>query len=268
MDRETFCAFQGLVYELCGISLNDSKEAMVSSRIGKRMRVLGLDTPRQYLEQLRGSEGVEEITHFLDAISTNVTSFFREPDHFAYLSDQIEDWIRQGSSRLRVWSAAASTGEEPYTIAMTIAAVAGGRMRDWRILATDISTRALGHAARGQYSAQRVAGVPRPLLHQYFVCSHEPSGALYTVKESLKKHILFRRLNLSKLPFPMRGQLDVIFCRNVMIYFDTQTRTRLVEEFYRLLRPGGLLLTGHAESLAGVKASFEYLKPAYYRKPV
>ena len=268
MERETFQAFQQLVYELCGITLNDSKQAMVASRISKRMRMLGLDTPQQYLAHLRGSTGVEEVTHFLDAISTNVTSFFREPDHFAYLGEQVETWLQQKCRRLRIWSAAASTGEEPYTIAMTIAAICGSQHCDWRILATDISLRALAEAQRGTYPEQRVAGIPTPLLRQFFTRATGASGTVYAAAESLKKHILFRRLNLSHPPFPMRGQLDVIFCRNVMIYFDLQTRTRLVEEFYRLLRPGGLLLTGHAESLAGIKAAFEYLKPAYYRKPV
>jgi chemotaxis protein methyltransferase CheR len=208
----------------------------------------------------------DEITKFLDVISTNVTSFFREVEHFEFLGGKLAEWIRQGKKKLRIWSAASSTGEEPYSIVMTVLAASIEKKFDFRLLATDISTRALVEASNGCYPESIMTGVPDSFRKRFFSKSNRDNGLFYEVRETLKNHIVFRRLNLSKPPFPMKGQLDVVFCRNVMIYFNDETRSRLLSEIYRLLNPEGYLITGHAESLASIKTPFKCVKPSIYMK--
>ncbi len=266
MDKKTFQTFREIVYDHSGIHLNETKEAMVSSRIAKRMRLLGLQTHKDYLKYLVDDQDGEEITKFLDVISTNVTSFFREAEHFDYLGNIAEEWIAGGRNRLRIWCAASSTGEEPYTIAMTLLSAASGKSLDMRILATDISTKVLAAAQKGEYTETIMAKVPAQLKNQFFVKKKVMDQTVFAASDILKKMIVFRRLNLSQPPFPMKGMLDAVFCRNVMIYFDNETRGALINEIYRLLRPGGYLFTGHAESLTSLKTPFQCLRPSIYRK--
>jgi chemotaxis protein methyltransferase CheR len=266
MDRQTFDKFREIVYANSGIALNDTKEAMVSARISKRMRMLGLTAHQEYLRFLLKDESGSEITQFLDVISTNVTSFFREPSHFDFLSTVLAKWIDKGKHRIRIWSAAASTGEEPYSIAMTLLDTCGQRNLDLRILATDISTRALAKAQAGIYHSMVADGIPESFKKRYFVREKQQSDILYRAQDQLKKMIVFRRLNLSSPPFPMTGQLDMVFCRNVMIYFDNSVRCRLVKEIYRLLKPSGYLLTGHAEGLTSIQTELKCLEPSIYQK--
>jgi len=266
MDHQTFNKFREIVYANSGIALNDTKEAMVSARISKRMRALGFTTHLQYLKHLLKDESDHEITHFLDVISTNVTSFFREPSHFDFLSSIVAKWIAKGKHRIRIWSAAASTGEEPYSIAMTLLDTCGQRNLDMRILATDISTSALAKAQAGVYSSMVVEGVPASYKKRFFVHEKSQADVFYRAQDQLKQMIVFRRLNLSNPPFPMTGQLDMVFCRNVMIYFDNSVRSRLVSEIYRLLKPSGYLLTGHAEGLTSIQTELKCLEPSIYQK--
>lgn len=266
MDHQTFDKFREIVYANSGIALNDTKHAMVSARIAKRMRRLGLGTHQQYLQFLLRDEGGNEITHFLDVISTNVTSFFREPSHFDFLANAAGTWLARGKHKIRIWSAAASSGEEAYSIAMTLLDACGGRAADMRILATDISTSALAKAQAGLYPAMTIDGVPAAFRKRFFVREKNHTEVLYRVHEQLKKMIVFRRLNLSCPPFPMTGQLDMVFCRNVMIYFDNSVRHRLVSEIYRLLNPSGYLLTGHAEGLTSIQTALKCLEPSIYQK--
>lgn len=266
MDHQTFNTFREIVYVNSGIALNDTKEAMVSARIAKRMRAIGLETHEQYLQFLLQEESGNEITHFLDVISTNVTSFFREPSHFEFLAKNIDHWLANGKDRIRIWCAAASTGEEPYSIAMTLLDAAGGRNSDMRILATDISTSALSRAQKGVYSSSALDGIPELYKRRFFVRQKQNNEVVYSVSDQLKSMIVFRRLNLSKPPFPMTGRLDIVFCRNVMIYFDNSVRSRLVNEIQRLLIPSGYLLTGHAEGLTSIKTELRCLEPSVYQK--
>jgi chemotaxis protein methyltransferase CheR len=266
MDHQTFNRFREIVYVNSGIALNDTKEAMVSARIAKRMRAIGLETHEQYLQFLLQEESGHEITHFLDVISTNVTSFFREPSHFDFLAKNVSHWLATGKDRIRIWCAAASTGEEPYSIAMTLLDAAGGRHIDMRILATDISTSALSQAQKGIYSRSALDGVPELYKRRFFVRQKQNNEIVYGVNDVLKNIIVFRRLNLSKPPFPMTGRLDIVFCRNVMIYFDNSVRSRLVHEIHRLLIPSGYLLTGHAEGLTSIKTELRCLEPSIYQK--
>ena len=267
MDRRTFNKIREIVYEKSGIALSEGKEALVKARIGKRMRALGLASHRDYLQQVMRDESGEEVVHLLDAISTNVTSYFRESSHFDCLKEVFISWLESGQRRFRFWSAACSTGEEPYTMAMVLSDVATGfKGLDIKILATDISTRALAGCMQGKYEASKVATVPRKLLERYFHRNSENGETFYTVGSELKNMVVVRRLNLSKPPFPMRGPLDNVFCRNVMIYFDNAVRTRLLSSIYALLKPGGYLMVGHAESLTGMVSDFNTVRPAIYIK--
>jgi chemotaxis protein methyltransferase CheR len=269
MNSATFTEFRELVYEHSGINLTSGKEALVSGRVSKRMRALGLADERTYLRYVVEDQSGEELVQLLDAISTNVTHFFREEDHFVILQQHLQQRMNQGQRKFRLWSAACSTGEEPYTMAMTALEAAHQAHAvdvDMRILATDISTRVLRTALAGEYSADSVAPVPAPLRNRYFDRERTDTGDSYHANAAMKRMIAFRRLNLSQPPFPIQGPLDAIFCRNVMIYFDHRVRTGLIREFERVLRPGGLLLIGHSESLAGVPNILHTVKPSVYRK--
>jgi len=266
MDAETFCRLREIVYENSGIYLNETKEAMVLSRLAKRMRQLNIHEPVSYLEYINSDKTGNEIIQLLDVISTNVTSYYRECEHFDFLAEKVLHWTKLGRRRIRIWCAAAATGEEAYSIAMTSINAAHDMDADIKILATDISTRALSKAQNGSYQADLMNNVPRSYKEKYFMQTHDSNQVFYTARPSLKNIIIFRRLNLFKPPFPMKGPLDIVFCRNVMIYFSQQVRTALISEIYRLLGTDGYLITGHAESLTGVKSSFKCVTPSIYQK--
>jgi chemotaxis protein methyltransferase CheR len=265
VERKTFERFREIIYEQSGITLSQSKEALVSSRIGKRMRTLGLSTQEQYLDHVLGDSTGAELVHLLDAISTNVTSFFRESHHFEVLDSLLRDWWAQGQRRFRIWSAASSTGEEPYTIAITAREALGAQV-DLKILATDISTRVLERCSRGEYEERQVETVPPELLKRYFDAGRHGDETIYRVKPILRDLLTVRRLNLSTPPFPMRGPFDVVFCRNVMIYFDNDVRLPLLGEIHRVLKPNGYLMVGHSESLTGMVSDFRSVRPSVYTK--
>lgn len=266
LGTSIFDSFRELVYKNSGIKLDDSKEPLIRARVGKRMRALGISDHKEYLKRVIQDESGQEIVHLLDAISTNVTSFFRGADHFQFLKNAAKEWQYLGQKRVRIWSSACSSGEEPYSIAMTILEAIGGSACDVKILATDISTRMLEKAQAGIYDPDKIKHVPKELRDKYFEMFEESGEILYKAKTLLKDMIVFRRLNLSSPPFPMRGPMDMIFCRNVMIYFDNNIRQRLLKEIYRLLRPYGYLMVGHAESLIGFTEGFKLVRPSIYVK--
>lgn len=259
--------FRGLcdvAYQQAGIRLGDEKLALVTARVGKRLRALNLADEAEYLELLRRDDSGSELTAFLDVISTNFTSFYREPDHFTRLEALLAAAVKAGQQTFRIWCAASSSGEEPYTLAIVLAEVLGSR--DWKILATDISTRVLTQARAGVYRPEHVKPVPRELLARYFEAGRGDDGEpRYAVTASLKQRVTFARLNLSQPPFPMRGPFDAIFCRNVMIYFDQPVRQALVSEMQRLVRPGGLVIVGHSETLSGLSTTLDVVAPSVYR---
>ncbi len=266
MEKRLFDKLRAIIYEKSGISLHDGKEALVSARLGKRMRLLGLQDYREYVDRVSRDENGTETVGLIDAISTNVTSFFREPVHFEVLGRLMSDWLKEGKKRFRFWSAACSSGEEPYSIAMTLLDVVKDQPVDLRILATDISTLALEKGKKGTYDDQRMSPVP-PHLKTRFFDRRKPGGAVqYAASEALRKPILFRRLNLAAPPFPMNGPMDAIFCRNVLIYFDHETRKKLLDESHRLLKRGGYLMVGHAESLTGMISNLKPVRPSIYVK--
>jgi chemotaxis protein methyltransferase CheR len=183
------------------------------------------------------------------------------------LTREATEWADRGARRVRLWCAAAATGEEPWTLAVTLAEALGARGIDWKILATDISTRALATAQEAKYRAHQLGNVAAPVRNRYFEAAEGGAEKLLAVRQELRAQVMFRRLNLAKPPFPLRGGLDAVFCRNVMIYFDQPVRQALISEIEKLLKPGGLLFIGHSETLNGVRSQFTMVDPAVYRKP-
>ena len=251
-----------LVYRKAGISLGESRQALVQARLSKRLRALQLDDFDDYLEFLREDETGEEIVQLLDVISTNFTSFFREDRHFHLLADIVKEAVERKAQKFRLWCAAASTGEEPYTLSMVVQEAAAGRIPDVKILATDISTRVLRACQEGRYEDAKLKNVPEASRKRWF---RKESDA-YVAGPELRAPLRFARMNLAEIPYPMQGPFDVIFCRNVMIYFDKEGRTKFVHQANRLLAPGGILVVGSSESLAGIATGMETIMPSVYRK--
>ncbi|RMH52918.1 MAG: chemotaxis protein CheR [Alphaproteobacteria bacterium] len=244
-----FRAIAARIHALTGIVLRDHKRQMVSTRLGRRLRALGLADYDSYLALLDGPQGAAETVELINALTTNLTSFFREAHHFADLrAAVIAPRIAARAGRLRIWSAGCSTGEEPYSIQMTmLEAGALDRPWDYRLLATDLDSAVLARAEAGVYAADRLAGVPPALRAGAFRA--RPDGS-FEVVPALKAAVRFRRLNLLD-PWPFRGPFDAIFCRNVLIYFDAATKAALVDRFAEMLTPDGTLYLGHSESLLG-----------------
>ena len=256
------------VKELCGINLHVGKKELVKARLGKRLRVLGLCSYGEYIAHLQSDSTGDELTAMLDVISTNQTNFFREPDHFEYLANRILASKADNGKprRLRIWSAGCSSGEEPYSIAITVReALPNVQLWDVRILATDLSTRMLKQARRGAYTREHLETVPPLLRSKHFTTIKTDTERLHRVSAALRGMVHFSRLNLMDA-WPMRGPFDVIFCRNVMIYFEKSMQARLVGQFRDLLAPGGTLFIGHSESLTGVRHQFQYVQPTVYEK--
>ena len=266
-DKE-FELFKHLIYQQVGIKLDEPKKTLLVSRLGKRLRDLHLSSYQAYYDCVSGEGGEEELIKLLDLVSTNKTEFYREPVHFDFLRDQVLPEV-QSSKILRIWSSASSSGEEPYTIAMTLAdAITDINRWDIKILASDISTRVLAKASSGIYEEERVSQLPHDLVKRHFLRGKGPQAGKLQVRPQVSRLVAFRRINLMDPTFPIRSQLDVIFCRNVMIYFDRPTQARLMEKFFRYLRPGGYLFIGHSESLQWIDHQFMYLRPTIYKKPV
>lgn len=265
IDPATFRRIAGIVYRKAGIVLNEHKEALVVARIGKRMRRLGITRFRDYLRLLEESPGHEETVEMLDAISTNVTQFFREPKHFEHLAEWLVRWRLENRTSFRFWCAAASSGEEAYSMAMVIRENLLAD-NDVRILATDLSTRVLAEAREGVYTAKDMEAVPEAFVRRHFIREETEAGRRFQIHPALAKMVTFARLNLAQTPYPMNGPFDAIYCRNAMIYFDDNVRQRLLDECWRLLRTGGYLVVGSAESLAGLPTPFKNVAPSVYVK--
>ena len=261
-----YTQFQEFIYEQVGITFTGDKKTLIASRLGKRLRELELSSYQEYLDYVRGEAGQEELTNLLDLISTNKTDFFREPVHFDFLRDKILPTLTD-IKQVRIWSSASSSGEEPYTIAMTLYdGVQNPKEWDFRVLASDISTRVLAKAAAGIYEDERVAGLEPALVRRHFLRGKGQRAKFLKVKPTTAEIVRFRRINLMDDAFPIRTPLDVVFCRNVMIYFDRDTQSRLVHKFFRYLKPGGYLFIGHSESLQWVDHPFAYVQPTIYQK--
>jgi chemotaxis protein methyltransferase CheR len=260
-----------LIYERSRIHLGPDKRVLVASRLAKRLRHHGLDNYGDYCKLLRSPRGEEELTFLIDRISTNHTHFFRELKHFDFLRDTvIPKWQAETRRRdpFRIWSAASSTGEEAYSIAIELAQhFAPAESGRWQIEGTDISTRVLEAAQRGVYEADKLGGVTPELLRRHFQRGVNQWAGHMRVKDELRKRVNFQHLNLLEGNYPFAQPFDLIFCRNVMIYFDRPTQETLVRQLAGKLIPGGHLLVGHSESLSGVKHDLKLVRPATYLKP-
>ena len=261
-----FDRFRNLIYTKAGIALGSTKKPLLVSSLAKRAKECGCQSFQEYYEIVVQGSGGEEFLNMLDCVTTNKTDFFREPVHFSFLRDVIRASL-DTDRRLSVWSAACSSGEEPYSIAMTIMDTIDQTNRcDWRILASDISSRVLAQAKTGRYEMDRVERLPSGALHRYFLKGSGSAKGTVKVKPTLAEHIAFRRINLMDEAYPIKTQLDVIFCRNVMIYFDRATQESVLRKFFRYLKVGGYLFVGHSESLQWVPNPFTYVAPTIYRK--
>lgn len=264
-DKE-FKVFSALVYKESGIRLNDSKRALLVSRLSKRLRTLGLDTFKEYYEHYLINENDGELIQMLDLISTNKTSFFREPVHFDFLKNKILPSLSH-LKQIKVWSSACSSGEEPYTIAMTLFDhVQNPNQWDFSILASDLSTRVLARAQSGVYDSDQISEISQARAKLHFLRGTGDNEGKIRVKPHLQNMITFSRINLMDERYPIKNGLDLIFCRNVMIYFDRETQERLMGKFYTYLKPGGHLFIGHSETLQWLDHSFNYVAPTIYIK--
>ncbi len=262
-----FDKIRRLIKAQTGIHLSDAKRSLVYSRLGRRLRALGLSDFASYYARVEMD--AEELMRCINAITTNLTAFFREPHHFDYLARTVLPELRRknaDSRRLRIWSAGCSTGEEPYSIAMVVREVMGAA-RDWdiKILATDLDSDVVAKAAAGIYEERRLEGVSEQRRRRWFRRGRGANAGKVRVADEIRGLITFRQLNLMH-PWPMRGPFDVIFCRNVVIYFDKDTQRRLFDRYADILGAQRYLFIGHSESLHRVSERFQSLGKTMYRK--
>ncbi|MFH1135813.1 MAG: protein-glutamate O-methyltransferase CheR [Pseudomonadota bacterium] len=260
-----------IVYRESGIVLADKRE-LLDARMASLCRKKGYSGPEEVLARLKADASGDALIELLDQVSTNLTFFFREPAHFNFttkklLPDLVAQKKAQRTNRVRFWCAACSSGEEPYSLAITAREYLGDQGAwDLKILATDISTKVLRKAIEGRYAKQEVLKAPPTIVQKYFERGGSRDETIYQVKDDIKRMVIFRRLNLLDNSYPFKGLFDLIVCRNVMIYFDNHTKQELLRRFHRYLSPGGYLFTGHAESLASYEHLFQRVQVAVYRK--
>lgn len=271
MDNESFQRLSVYIYNEYGIRLPPVKKTMLESRLNRMVRSLAMTSYREFLDFVFSDVGRQrELFHVIDLITTNKTDFFREPIHFRYLRDAFlpENVAADDHRHLQVWSAGCSTGEEPYTILMVLEEFRKDHPGfGYSIMASDISTRVLQTAFDGVYHSDRVANIPLALKRAYFLRSRDKESKLVRVKPEHRKKIEYRRINLmGNIPRLINKKMDIIFCRNVLIYFDKQTQERVINQLHRCLRPGGLLFLGHSESLIGMSIAFRQVQPTIYEK--
>jgi chemotaxis protein methyltransferase CheR len=258
-----FDRVQDLIYRRAGISLHDGKHAMVYSRLSRRLRDTGHQSFKEYLSWLEATEGAEW-QEFVNALTTNLTSFFREQHHFQIFSEHLKS--KSAAQSWKVWCAAASTGEEPYSIIMTALEALGGRPH-FSLQASDIDSKVLATAANGVYKAESLKGISPAQMQAFFMRGKGSNAGMVRVKPELKALVEFLIVNLIKDDWPFKDPFDVVFCRNVMIYFDAETQRRVLERIHRVMKPGGILFVGHAENFSDSKDLFVLKgKTAYERR--
>ncbi len=244
---------RALIYGRAGISLATSKQEMVYSRIARRLRAMGFKSFEDYLNALESGRMEEEWESFINALTTNLTSFFREEHHFPIL----KDFVKSRPGPVEVWCSASSTGEEPYSIAITLCEALGTLTPKAKIVATDIDTNVLATAEAGIYSLDKLGKMPSDLVRRYFQKGTGKNEGMVRVRKELRDMVTYRQLNLLDDRWPLRGGFDAIFCRNVMIYFDKPTQGKILSKFVGLLKPDGLLFAGHSENFQYVSNAFK-----------
>jgi chemotaxis protein methyltransferase CheR len=266
LSQRDFDRIRKLAFDYCGLNIEAGKEDLVASRLSKIMRRLGITSYGAYYEHVVSDKTSQALVTMIDSLTTNHTSFFREHQHFDFLVSTIFPALAD-RSQIDIWSAACSTGEEPYSIAFAAREFYHTAGPSVRILATDISTRALETARQATYEEHRFRDISKPLLQRYLLRGEGSASGLYRVKPQVRESVHFQRLNLMEPFDALETAFPLILCRNAMIYFNAATQEQLVERFYRQLEPGGYLFIGHSESLNRIAHRFEYICPAIYRKP-
>jgi chemotaxis protein methyltransferase CheR len=268
ITTQEFNRIRDYIKQNFGISLSDEKKSLVYSRLRTTLLDLGFDNFSDYFDFLIKEKSGDHITRFIDKVTTNHTFFMREVDHFDYLRDTVLPYIAEtykSQKDLRLWCAASSSGEEPYTLQMIAQDFFGKGAEKWdtHMLATDISSQVLDKAIHGVYANESLKPIPESWKRDYF---RKHSDTHSMVNDNIKRQMLFRKFNLMEPQFPFKKHFQVIFCRNVMIYFDNKTRDDVVRKLYDVVEPGGYLFIGHSESLNHTGTKFKYVKPAVYRK--
>lgn len=258
-DQE-FALFQKLIYRIAGIALSDAKKVLLVGRLGRRLRHYELTSFSQYYRFLSSGENQDELQVMVDLLTTNETYFFREPQHFEFLREVANKAPRQGN--FRIWSGASSTGEEAYSMAMTLADVRHDS--PWEVFGSDISLTVLAKARAGLYSLDRTDGIPAGYMHKYCLKGVRSQAGKFMVAPTLRERVSFAQVNLTQ-PISGVGDFDVIFLRNVMIYFDQETKRKVVENMLPALKPNGYFVVGHSESLTGLCNQLRPVRPTIYR---
>ncbi|MDD0816612.1 methyltransferase domain-containing protein [Curvibacter sp. HBC28] len=257
-----FSRVQALIYQRAGINLHDGKHAMVYSRLSRRLRETGYNSFREYLSWLETHDG-PEWQEFVNALTTNLTAFFREQHHFEIFATLLKS--RPASTPWRVWCNAASTGEEPYSIVMT-AFESLGNNASFKLTASDIDSKVLASASQGVYRLENLKGLSQERLQRFFMRGKDSNAGLIRVKPELRKAIDFLSVNLIRDDWPFKEPFDVVFCRNVMIYFDAPTQRKVLERIHRVLKPGGMLFVGHAENFSESRDLFTLRGKTVYER--
>jgi len=264
LSERQYTELSKMVYDFGGINLGDNKKELVHARLSKMLRKRKIASFDAYVELLSNDKSGDEVVLLLDAISTNVTHFFRENQHFEYLAAHTAEF--NTTEGLKIWSAGCSSGEEPYTLAITLLEHFPTPTRGrHEILATDISTKILERAVSGVYPEKSISSIDKSLVKKYFMKGKKKYEGMVRVKKEVSELVTFKRLNLIE-PFQLNTQFDIVFCRNVMIYFDTETRQSITDKYFDVIKPGGFLIIGHSESMNSFRHNFKYVQPTIYRK--
>ena len=263
LQEKEFALFRDLIYRIAGINMSPAKKPLVTSRLAKRLKHHGLASYGEYFQMITAANGETELQMAVDLLTTNETHFFREPKHFDFLRQRILPERKPGKP-LRIWSAACSSGEEPYSIAMLLDEALG--CAPWEIVASDLSTRVLEKARIGLYPIERVPEIPLHYLSNYCLKGTGTQEGTLLIERKLRERVQFMQYNLTETP-PKLGEFDAIFLRNVMIYFDQETKRQVVKRLLSLLSPGGHFFVGHSETLNGINEDVQLVQPAVYRKP-
>lgn len=270
MSASDFNKLSNFIYDEYGIKLTPVKKTMLESRLQKRLTALQIDSYKEYCDLVFSTQGKQqELIHMIDLVTTNKTDFFREPAHFDFLTTQVlPEFINSNPSKqLKVWSAGCSSGEEPYTLAMVLNEYAVNTQPfNYTITATDLSTQVLNKAITAVYSEERIAGIPLQLKRKYFLKSKDPQKKTVRVIPQLRNKVNISRLNFMDESLNISADFDIIFCRNVIIYFDKNTQEKVINKLCEKLKPGGFFFLGHSESITNMRVPLEQLKPTVFQK--
>lgn len=256
-----------------GIKMPPEKRMMMQSRLASRLKALHLDSYKAYIDYVFSGKDTDnhELIMMIDAMTTNLTEFFREPQHFDFMRNvALPGYAAQKLNKIKIWSAGCSTGQEPYTLSMVMSEYIKqnplGSIRDFSVLATDISTKVLDKAASAVYPMDAVKGVPQQIMHQYFLKGKDPVNPAVRLKQDIRSHVNFMRLNFMDDEYGFRETFQIIFCRNVLIYFDKANQEKVIRQFLRYLEPNGYLFLGHSETIFGMDLPFKTVAPTVFQR--